>query len=149
MGRLRENIMSEDKKIVRNQAERATRKKRGSFGATRTKLGVDVQLEGYKMYWMNDEVGRITDALDYGWEHVTSAETTSSGNDEKVCRLVGKKESGEPLYAYLMKIRQDWYEEDQSEQQKVNDAYDAAIRRGSNERVEGGYIPSSGIKLTK
>lgn len=141
--------MSEDKKIVRNQAERVTRKKRGSFGATRTKLGIDQALDGYKMYWMNDEVGRIDEALEFGWEHVTAAEVYSSGSGDNVSRLVGKKESGEPLYAYLMKIRQDWYEEDQAEQQKTNDAYDAAIRRGTNERVDGGYIPSAGIKLTK
>jgi hypothetical protein len=47
-----------------------------------------------------------------------------------------------------MKIRQEWYEEDQAELQAKNNRIDGAIRKG---KVSGDnpafYVPSGGIKL--
>ena len=46
-----------------------------------------------------------------------------------------------------MKIRQDWYEEDQQGVEAQNMAFDEAIRRGTLEAPKNGYVPSSGIKM--
>jgi hypothetical protein len=47
-----------------------------------------------------------------------------------------------------MKIRQEWYEEDQAALQAKNNAIDAAIRKG---KIMGDnpvmYVPRDGIKL--
>ena len=47
-----------------------------------------------------------------------------------------------------MKIRQEWYEEDQAALQAKNNAIDAAIRKG---KITGDnpamYVPRDGIKL--
>ena len=54
------------------------------------------------------------------------------------------------MYAYLMKIRQEWYDEDQAELQSRNDKIDNAIRSGKNVVGEqpGFYVPQGGIKLS-
>lgn len=49
-----------------------------------------------------------------------------------------------------MKIKQEWWEEDQEEMQKRNDLVDDAIRGGTNVKAgtsaEGFYTPREGIK---
>ena len=55
---------------------------------------------------------------------------------------------GTEQYGYLMKIRQEWYEEDQAELQAKNNLIDAAVRKG---KITGEnpsfYTPRDGIKL--
>lgn len=124
------------------------RRKKGSFGGLNKKLEVDYNIEGYHLYWMNDTPGRIPGALEAGYEHVKEKEVYSySQSEEFVKRHVGTTEKGDGMSAYLMKIRQDWYEEDQAEIQNQNDAFDEAIRRGKMDAPVNGYVPSSGIKL--
>ena len=69
---------------------------------------------------------------------------------DKVRYLVGVAEKGDGLYAYLMKIRNEWWEEDQEEMQKRNDLVDDAIRGGTNVKAgtssDGFYTPREGIK---
>ena len=69
---------------------------------------------------------------------------------DKVRFLVGRTETGEPMYAYLLKIRQDWYEEDQAALEQRNMLIDEAIRSGKNTKAgtnsDGFYVPREGIK---
>ena len=51
---------------------------------------------------------------------------------DKVRYLVGTSEKGDGLYAYLLKIKEEWWLEDQEEMQKRNDLVDDAIRSGKN-----------------
>lgn len=53
-------------------------------------------------------------------------------------QIVGTKEGGEPLRAYLMEIREDWYKEDQAAKTKRTDEIEAQIRRGKDEHGEIG-----------
>lgn len=145
--------------LTRTANERPTRERvRNVFNATQAKLTVNKQIPGYHLHIFNDEPGRIQTAIDGGWEFVTPDEvggvkdSVTSGNTDlgdKVRFLVGTSEKGDGLYAYLLKIKQEWYDEDQAEIQKRNDRVDDAIRGGVNvasgTSAEGFYTPKGGI----
>ena len=141
---------------VEARKEENNRKRRSAFNGTRQKLSVNREIPGYHLHIFNDSKdGRIQQALDTGYEFVSPEEVggvsenvTSRNTDigDKVRFLVGTSDS-EPLYAYLMKIKQEWYDEDQREIQARNDKTDAAIRGGKigDQGTEGFY--NAGIKL--
>lgn len=141
---------------------RQVRRKRGVLNGTESKLKIGNLIEGFHLHWMNDNGNRIDDALDAGYEFVKPEEVGGMSNNnvtsrnqelskDKVRLLVGTTQEG-PLFAYLMKIRQDWYEEDQEALHEKNDAVDTAIRGGQNTTgtsTEGFYVPREGIKLSR
>ena len=145
--------------LTRTTNERPTRERvRNVFNGTQAKLTINKQIPGYHMHIFNDEPGRIQTAIDGGWEFVTPDEvggvkdSVTSGNTDlgdKVRFLVGTSEKGDGLYAYVLKIKQEWWEEDQAEIQKRNDRVDDAIRGGVNvasgTSAEGFYTPKGGI----
>jgi hypothetical protein len=145
--------------LTRNANERPTRERvRNVFNGTQAKLTVNNEIPGYKLHIFNDEPGRIQTAIDGGWEFVNPEEvggvkdSVTSGNTdlgEKVRYLVGASEKGDGLYAYLLKIKQEWWEEDQKELHKRNDRVDEAIRGGVNVKEgtssDGFYTPKGGI----
>ena len=149
-----------ERALTRTEVERPTStRKRNVFNGTQGKLTVNSQIPGYHLHIFNDEPGRIQTAIDGGWEFVKPEEVggvgervTSVNTDlgDKVRYLVGVGEKGDGLYAYLMKIREDWWQEDQEEMQKRNDIVDDAIRAGTNTKAgtnsEGFYTPREGIK---
>ncbi len=143
----KQNPVSESKEV---SGDKPTRRRKGSFGGLNKKLAVDHNIEGYHLHWLNDIPGRISGALEAGYEHVKEKEVYSySKSEEFVTRHVGTTEKGDGMVAYLMKIRQDWYEEDQQDIQKQNDAFDEAIKRGTFEAPKNGYVPSTGIKMNQ
>ena len=68
---------------------------------------------------------------------------------ERIRYLVNPRAEGTEQYGYLMKIRQEWYEQDQVELQAKNNLIDESIRGG---KITGNnpafYTPRDGIKLT-
>jgi len=146
-------------KQVRNNSERPTQeRKRNVFNGTQGKLTVNYTIDGYHLHGFNDENGRIQDALDGGYEFVSPEEVggvkenvVSRNTDlgDKVRFLVGRQADGGPLYCYIMKIKQEWYEEDQAALQAKNNLIDDAIRKGRNTKdgtsAEGFYAPREGI----
>lgn len=149
-----------ERALARTEVERPkAERKRNVFNGTQAKLTVNAEIPGYHLHIFNDEPGRIQTALDGGWEFVKPEEVggvgervTSVNTDlgDKVRYLVGVAEKGDGLYAYLMKIRNEWWEEDQEEMQKRNDLVDDAIRGGTNVKAgtssDGFYTPREGIK---
>lgn len=145
--------------VVTRSIDGAIRRKRGVFNGTSGKLKVDGTIPGYHLHIMNDDRNRVEDALSGGYEFVAPTEiegvsenvTSRNGDigDSRVRFLVGTKDKGEPMYAYLMKIRTEWYEEDQAELANRNNKIDAAIRVG---KITGDnpafYVPKDGIKLS-
>jgi hypothetical protein len=121
-----------------------------------SKLGVDCSkliAAGYHPYWRNDMDGRVQEALANGYQFVhpdeveevslrVSAEEMSG---DKVSRIVGYSDRGDPIRAFLMKIRREWHEENMAFYQKRNDAIDRAIRAGNTTSVESSYSPKEGI----
>ena len=147
------------KEAVRNSTQRT---KRGSFNGTDGKLRVGHQIDGFHMHIFNESPGRIEQALGVGYEFVspeevggTASNVVSRNTDigDKVRFLVGVDAQSAPQYAYLMKIRQELYDEDQSILQAKNDIIDEAIRGGKNTKEgyssDGTYIPREGIKLSR
>ena len=136
----------------------ATRKRRNVFNGTEAKLGVRSQIPGYHLHIFTDVGSRVQEAIDSGYEFVTPTEiggvsenVVSRNGDlgERIRYLVNPRAEGTEQFGYLMKIRQEWYEEDQAEFQVKNNRIDAAIRNGKvTGENQGFYVPRDGIKLT-
>jgi hypothetical protein len=138
-------------------ADGATRKRRNTFNGTEAKISVRQQIDGYHLHVFTDSGSRIQEAMDSGYEFVrpeevggVSENVVSRNGDlgERIRYLVNPRANGTEQYGYLMKIRQEWYEEDQAELQAKNNRIDSAIRGG---KVSGEnpafYVPQGGIKL--
>ncbi len=145
--------------VIRSTTQRETRAKRKTFNGTEGKLRVNHEIEGYHLHIFNDTPGRIDQALDVGYEFVSPNEvggvgvnTVSRNTDigDKIRFLVGT-DGNNPQYAYLMKIRKEFYDEDQQAIQERVDATDAAIRQGKltkeGHTTEGFYVPREGIRI--
>lgn len=108
-------------RISRDQAVDEARPKRTPVSGNRNILTVDKIPAGKVARWVNDDGNRLLKFLQGGWEFVTDTgigvgEKTveaSRGVGSVVYRLVGTKAGNEPLYAYLMIISKEWYDEDQ------------------------------------
>lgn len=128
------------------------RKERVPLGVPRKKLEAQ-EIPGFHLRWINDYPGRIQEAQKGGYSFVTEEETklndfVTPGNSDlgtHVKRLVGKDDQGGALYAYLMKIDESIWKQDQEEIQKQNDRVDEAIRRGSLNPVTNQY---GSVKIT-
>jgi hypothetical protein len=143
---------------VRTAGERVTsERKRNAFNGTEGKLTVEHKIEGYHLHILNDTPGRIQQALDGGYEFVKPSEllsvkenVTSRNTDvgDKVRFLVNPSAKEGEQYAYLMKIKQEWFDEDQNALQEKNNQTDEAIRSGRNLKgsSEGFYTPREGIQ---
>ena len=151
---------------VRTTTDRGTRRTRNVFNGTVGKLTINPEIikqldeAGWHLHIFNDTPGRIEEALSAGYEFVTQEEIGSAVTsvvsrntalDGKVKYLVGASEEGNGMYAYLMKTRKEYYEEDQEQLQKRNDYIDNQIRSGraaaAGDSSEGFY--NAGIKLSK
>ena len=136
----------------------STRKRRNVFNGTEAKLGVRDQIPGYHLHIFTDTGGRIQEAVDSGYEFVTPTEvggvsenvvSRNSDLGERIRYLVNPRAEGTEQYGYLMKTRQEWYEEDQADLQAKNNRIDAAIRMGKITGDNPGfYVPTGGIKIT-
>lgn len=133
------------------------RKRRNAFNGTEGKLSVRGEIPGYHLHILTDSGARIQEALDSGYEFVNPSEiegvsenVVSRNGDlgDRVRFLVNARASGSEQYGYLMKIRQEWYEEDQAALQERNSRIDASIRKGT---VAGAnpnfYVPQGGISI--
>jgi hypothetical protein len=106
-----------------------TRENRKPFGSTDQKLAFPPR-NGYHRHWFNDEPGRIYSAEQAGYDHV-------KGIDGKpVSRIVGTRQGGGAILAFLMEIPEEWYQEDMKRLQDEVDRKEAGIRRGNVEKAD-------------
>jgi hypothetical protein len=135
-----------------------TRKRRNTFNGTEAKISVRQQIDGYHLHVFTDTGSRIQEAMDSGYEFVrpnevggVSENVVSRNGDlgERIRYLVNPRAQGTEQYGYLMKIRQEWYEEDQADLLAKNNRIDNAIRKG---KITGEnpafYEPTGGIKIS-
>ena len=155
-------VVAKEKEVVRTESDRNQgRRRRGVFSGQRLKLEVIGKQPGYHYSWLNDDANRITLAQQGGWEFVSSDEVelgfnnvTPRNSDEgtRIKTLVGTAGNGEPLFAYLMKIKQEYFDEDKQENTAYLDRIEEQIRGGNVEGqvgVNGRYIPKQGISVNR
>lgn len=123
------------------------RPKRTPVAANRDVLAVRNIPEDKVGRWVNDDKDRIQMFLNGGWEFVTDSGTcvgektveASRGVGQTIHRLVGTKEDRSPLYAYLMVLSKEYYNEDQASKQEEVDASEDAIYERLTSRKNGTY----------
>ena len=128
------------------------RRKRESHGMARYRLSVPQGIEGYYIRWCNDDGREIEWRLQSDYAFVEPNEVgLSDVTESKVKRLVGVKENGDPLFAFLMKIRSEWRAEDEREESEMQARIEQQIKGGTisnpGEDVSTRYIPKGGISL--
>ncbi len=118
-------------------------RRRVPMAIPRQKLALP-DIPGYHVHWINDYPGRVLSAQEGGYEFVTPEEgrvlsraiandPAQSGNTDlgdRISIVVGQ-DNGQPLRAYAMKIRNEWFEEDQALLSEKNRQIQQAIRDGS------------------
>lgn len=142
----------------RNSEKSEGKRKRIPFGGNRTKLQLSdqereaIDKAGYVPRWFNDADGRIGRAEAGGWEFVSPDEALSvsesslhEGNTDlnsKVSKVVSRG-TDKQVRAVLMKIKKEWYNEDQERKEDRNRAVDEALRIGQpgGNVVENQYVP--------
>ena len=143
-------------------ARNKARTQRVPLGKHRARLAVDPTLipPGKVGRWINDHPGRLIQAEQGGYAFVENPHAqVGEGEDRrdplstKVCTVVGSKQHGSPLLAYLMVIDKDLYDEDQRAKQGQVDEIDKAIKEGAiasehldKEDMGRTYIPKEGIR---
>ena len=134
--KLRGREQSSEQKVVREPTGRA---ERVPLGSHRQKL-VSNARPGFVRRWVNDKGARIQYALQGGYEFVSKSGSTATTTDpgDGVSQIVGTKEGGDSMRAYLMEIRKEWFDEDQAAKRKRVDEVEAQINRGKDDHGEVG-----------
>lgn len=105
----------------------------------------------YHLHKFVDRGGRIDRAKAAGYEFVYKHEVAidnenvanrEHGMDDVVSWISGTSEKGDAEVTYLMKIRKEYWDEDQAAIQAQVDATDAAIRRGTIGNTQKSYVKS-------
>lgn len=100
-------------------------------------------MEGFHLHWFLES--NVARAIDGGYEHVNNHEvvlnqsnvgsdTSLSGNTDlgtRVSLVAGINDLGHPMRQYLMKIPEEWYNEDQKVLEKRNASIMEQIFKGS------------------
>lgn len=112
------------------------RRERVPLGDPRTKMAAPHRA-GYVRRWLNDAGDRIHAAEAAGYQFVEDErQVDEGGRGTRRSMTVGTKEDGRPLIAYLMEIREEFYEADQAAKQSKLDEVDTAIKRGAPRGVK-------------
>lgn len=130
----------------------AERERSNNFGGARLKLSVAGTIEGYHLYWANDEAGEIETLLDEGFEFVQSSEVRAGkigrqavvADDDignRISRYVGKDSDGSPMRAYLLKCKDAVWVQRQAAREAEADGLDASIRAQAVRTGDGRYVP--------
>ena len=135
-----------------DSGEAPRRRKRQSHGMARYRLSVPQEVPGHYIRWCNDDGREVEWRLQSDYEFVAPAEVgLTDVTESRVKRLVGVKENGDPLFAYLMKIRSEWRAEDEREEAEMQARIEQQIKGGvianPGEDVSTRYIPKGGISL--
>ncbi len=144
-----------------NETE-TVRRKRVPMGGRRTKLQLSEEDhkaltdDGWTMRWVNNQDGRLQQALAGGYQHVTCDEAPSIGQhsltkgssslDNKVSLTVSKGAEN-PIEGFLMKILTKDYKEDQWTKEQTNVAHDEAMNAGrpGGNVIENQYVPKGHV----
>ncbi len=112
------------------------RKKKSDLGALPGQTLAAPPREGYYRRWVNDDGMRLDSAEDKGYSHVTRGRDAdksimSSGSGDNISQVVGTKENGQPLVAYLMETTEKFRNEDSQEKEDAISATEEQISAAS------------------
>ena len=142
---------------ARKEARKAGKVSRVPFGQHKLKLQLsDIDREaldskGFVTRWVNDVGGRLNQAQAGGWAFVDPEEATSLGASavhdpntslgKQVRQVVSKGK--DPIFAYLMKIRKEFYDEDQKAKMDEIDEMEQGLIQGEagGAKVGQTYLP--------
>ena len=142
--------------IQREEKSEVRRKSRINLGATRPNFEIFGEIPGYHLHGFVDIDGRLELAQQGGYEFVRPGEVQVGARvvadkdaDGRISWHSGTREDGSSYRTYLMKIEQEYWEENQEAIQDQNDNYESQIRAGNIGSVESRYIPqkTGGISI--
>lgn len=123
--------------------ETSTRTRRTSINGTRNKLNVRGQEPGYVYRIVNDIEDRVQTLQEMGYEMVTDknvsvgdkriANPTQEGSPVKVS-------VGQGIQAYVMRQKQEWYDEDQKAKAARTDELEAQMKREARAASDYGKL---------
>lgn len=126
----------EDRPSTINRSERP---KRNPINGHRDILNVTGQEEGYHYCWVNeDKVPRYEQA----WYEFVSHDVKVGDRQINTATQLGGKVSlavGNNLTAYLMRVPQEYYDEDMAAQQAEVDAKESSMKASLNSGADGRY----------
>lgn len=118
------------------------RTRRTPINGTRNKLKLRGGEPGYKYRIVNDDGDRVRMLEDMGYEIVNDekirvgdrkvATATGEGSPSRV--HVGRDANGNPQYGYVMRIKEEWFKEDQAAKQKEIDELEASMKADAREK---------------
>jgi hypothetical protein len=132
--------------------------RRRAINGLTEKLKVYGEIPGFHLHIANDDGNRLVEMQAAGYSFVDANEiegtngNISSFNTDpggKVRFVVGTQAQSEPMYAYLMKLPLEFFDEDQAALETSNARIDSAIINGqfNQQANERRYIPSTGITV--
>jgi len=119
-------------KVTSNRAGRVTR---AAINGTRSVLGVSGKEPGYEYRIVNDVGDRVASMQERGYEIVTDQNVKVG--DRRVANPV---QEGSPVMAsvgngikgYVMRIKKEWFDEDQATKAQETNALEESIKRDAN-----------------
>jgi hypothetical protein len=111
-------------------------------GGKRDILSIPEQEDGYKYRVVNDSGSRIDNLKERGYEMVEDVQLGTSHVDGNNSDGVVSRDVGKGTTAYLMRQKNEHYNEDKADKQALIDESEEAMRRkkvNSNESTDGTY----------
>jgi hypothetical protein len=126
--------------MATNKLEDVGRVRRTPINGTRNRLNVRGKEPGYQYRIVNDTDDRIKTFEEMGYEIVT--DSSVSVGDKRVATATKegsphKISVGQGVQAYVMRQKQDWFEEDQKKKQVYVDELEQSMKR--EKEKEGFY----------
>ena len=123
------------------------RARAGDFGGAQLKLAVHGSVEGYHLFWANDQNAEVERFLNEGFEFVHPDEVgmrslivQDADIGARFSKYVGGKEDGSAMRAYLLKCPQELWDARQEASQRQANIWDGAIRRGDVEGIDNSHL---------
>ncbi len=123
------------------EAKRTAR--RTSVNGVRNILGVKGKESGFEYRWVNDIESRIDDFREAGWEVV--ADKNIKVGDKRVNNPTSEgtpvtKSVGGGITAFLMRIKSEWFKEDQDQKQIEIDKIEASLKAEAKKNSDYGQL---------
>lgn len=139
----------EEQMARKESREETGRSARIPLGVARSKLSVPGR-PGYKRRWVNDTEGRLMNATNGGYEFAKDqslqigAQDVDNENRDLGARISRVVDKSTGQKAYLMEIKEEFYEEDQLVKAKAVAEKDNLIKHGKLDDDAERYIPDRG-----